>query len=369
MPYTVAPYTGAHALQAGISQGAGRLASFFQGMAADAGKAKSLRQVVKAYNPDMPTDHLGLAELEGIVQKSAIEESRRKQSLAEQVQQDQLGMQRESIALRQQESAWHRDPTNPSNQFMGAQTDQMRGSLARATSSEAGMQQFNRGLADQFQRLGEIGLQPNADDVTRLAAQNGMAGDPQVGRLSESMRRFGGENGADPTLSESFTQDPESGQRFVKFGKQILPSGSARSDTDDQLIPQRDPESGRVIGYAMRGAKGNKTFVRDPEALGPAERIAIRKAISEAKTMISPTMKPEDRAAVESDIAELQSQLTGRRTSGGRPPDGQADKAEPENIVLSPEVVRQADEIKLAVRQGKMKREAAVEALRKLGFK
>jgi hypothetical protein len=273
MPYNPGiTYNGGEYIARGIESFGQSVAQGIDRYKEQSRKAKSLRSLVEAYNPGQPTAHLSLGELEGAVQAEVIKRADKTRSLAEQMQRDQMDMQRQGLDLRRQEADWHRDPTNPSNQFMGAQTDQMRGSLARATSSEAGMQQFNRGLADQFQRLGEIGLQPNADDVTRLAAQNGMAGDPHVGRLSESMRRFGGEGGEDSNPKPYSYEDDVTGYRQTVLGKQMQYAGINPAKADQTATVMRD-ENGKVIARGVMGKSGFKSL-SDPNKMSHSEIIA-----------------------------------------------------------------------------------------------
>lgn len=365
MPYnpgiasTVGP-----SLQAGISQGAGRLAALFEGMANDASKAKSLRQVVKAYNPDIPTDHLSLGELEGIVQGQAIKQAQQRQSLADQMQRDGLEIQRGHLRLSEAlgkdqmaARAWQQNPDNPNNRLIGAETDQIRRRLDSVAQGDERMQRFNRAYADRAASLGSIGLTPNPSDMTSLAAQMGVLGDPNVDRLlSETLRHHGD---SEAPLTEAFTEDPITQQRFVKYGKQILPSGVAARQEDNELIPQKD-EKGRTIGYAMRGAKGAKTFVRDPSQLSPQERIGLRKAIADAKLLLDPKGDPTEQAALQSDIEEMRSQLG----SGGvaKPTGNRQAESGSSTLANDPK----AEEIRLRYRQGKLTREQANQMLQKL---
>jgi vacuolar-type H+-ATPase subunit I/STV1 len=370
MPYAPGiTYTGGESIARGIESLGQSVGQGLAKLQENSQKAKSLRQVVKAYNPDLPTDHMSLGDLEGMVQGEAIKQAQRTQSLAEQLKQEQLAVQKGHLTLSQQQQAYHQSPDNPANVYQGSLSKQLEAGINDRKESANRLENFNRAMSDEAKRLGQIGLNLNANDVMRLAAQTGTLGDQNVDRVLSAQTRWGGDGGGSlaDVLKEDFTEDPETGQRFVKYGKQILPSGARPITGQMDAVPVRDAD-GKTISYVRQDGRGRMVSVNPMErAMTAQDRSRLRKDIQEAELMLPGIKDPAEKKRHQEDIDAMRSQLRGETTTSAAGSPNGTKPAPP----LSPDVQSKAAQIRAQYRANptEANRQKAIQALEALGIK
>jgi hypothetical protein len=114
-------------------------------------------------------------------------------------------------------------------------------------------------------------------DLIGMAAKSGLATPEMVAKMM-------GDAAVDMPVDTNTFQDPVTGTRFVRHGKQILPSGvDPAAQKAPELVPQED-ENGELIGYSQHDGKkwvfrsvkdkSVKPFV-DPETKKTVARVYV----------------------------------------------------------------------------------------------
>jgi hypothetical protein len=365
MPYAPGvEYRGGELIAQGITSAANSLAQGYERRKQESQRAKALRGVVRAYQPDMATDHLSLGDLEGLVQQQAIQEAKRKQGLAEQ-------MQAKQMALQQDRERWNQtmdhsnltmdaEKQNQNAAYMGAQQQTMEDVRTRRQAEDARLGAFNQALGERFGPAGnEVATPPSLSEIVGLAARSGVLGHPEVDQTIRALGVAGrGADADNESLSPSFVEDPQTRNRFVTFGRQILPSGVTASASAPEVRSITGP-NGEDLGNVQWNGKGwspVKQAVRLPPGV---QKVAVEN-MAQLSGALAAAKRPEDRASIQAEIDHWQQYLPEPATPRAAPAAPQADPANnAEAQRIKAEYQRNPTPANL---------EAARAKLRKLGF-
>lgn len=335
MPYNPGiAYSGAQSLQSGISQGAGRLADLMMKMADDSGKAKSLRGVIKSYQPDLKTDHMSLRELEGTIQGHAMAQAQGQKDKDNQFRQAQFDQTKDhnawektkaedDLKLRNRihqdkltedslNAAYQRDPNNPDNLYKRGLTREGEARTGRLAKTEAGLDRFNQDMAMESERLASIGLPMKPEDEKRIAARAGVLGDPHV---SQYLHQQGGNGRGAPSFEE---HRDSNGRLYATWGGQMLASPAPVGQEGGE-ITYRD-SSGNEIGTMVPNGKGGYTRLPGT-TMSDATRLKAIEANNTLAMRLDAAKKqnnPDAIAEIQGEIDDLKSIMNrGRAVPGG----------------------------------------------------
>ena len=244
MPYAPGiQSTGGQSIQQGLTEGKRTIVSLLMNYAQKAEQSKALDGVLKAYTPEgdqrdaltKALPGMSLAEKQGIVQGHAV-----KQALAEYGQRSKLvdAQIGNLTADNQRADLQVRDALRQ----RGAQA-----ALPGAWQEEANMP---TNFVEQNAPRRGYGM----ESYVAAAGRVGAPIDPHV--FATYMQDRNGQPGP-----ADFVEDDVTGSRFLKYGKQVLPSGVNPAKLPKGAEELTDQE-GNPIGHVMRGPKGNPIFIR-----------------------------------------------------------------------------------------------------------
>jgi hypothetical protein len=230
MPYAPGiQSTAGQSIQQGLTAGTRNIASLLMNYAQKAEQSKALDGVLKAYTPEgderdaltKALPGMSLAEKQGIVQGHAV-----KQALAEYGQRSKL--------MDAQIGNYKAD----NDRLDRLAQDAMRLRGAQAALPGAWQEEANMPTNYVQQNAPRRGY--GMESYVAAAGRVGAPIDPHV--FATYMPDRGGQPGA-----ADFVEDDVTGSRFLKYGKQVLPSG--QNPAKSRLTAVTD-DSGNVIGYS-----------------------------------------------------------------------------------------------------------------------
>jgi hypothetical protein len=282
MPY--APginFTGGESIARGIESFGQSMGQGIERRRQEAQKFKALEGLATAYDPNLKgtLSGMSLGELEGLVQGAAVKNHMAQQASQQKFQEAQIA---NLTADNERQGLMSR-----------AQIDQMTAGNERAKRLQMSQEQLNELVG---QRLAPQG-NPDAagpvapmtyEELMGMGARSGMVGTPEFDRLAASHLRYGQNGGtADPGFE--FLQDPVSGSRFVRSGRQLLPSGTDQTVNPSAPEPIIDPTTGEAVALGVRDRNGRLQVLKRPE--GPKG------------------LTLNDRAKIHNNIAKLHQEL------------------------------------------------------------
>lgn len=262
MPYAPGQQYDFTPLFAGIAQAGKNVNAFIQQKKTESQEANTLRKLMGIYQPEQKDSFtaMGLKDLRASAQAIAAKR---------QMENDQRAQQESAARLNNLQA----DNTR-ADAFLKLNQDQFNQTQQRQTKEEAAAERL-RAAATGFAR--DLGSGPPL--VLRPETLDQFSG--PAGRMDWALQRnpeavlspsfkslvdLMNERMQNQNPEQGFTEDPVTGARFAKFGRQFLPSGTNPGKMSTETVPLHDADGNPVPGvHLVRMPKGGFQVVKLPE--------------------------------------------------------------------------------------------------------
>lgn len=236
-----------------------------------------------------------MSDLAGTLQRNrALNADERERRMREALERESLGLRREELGLRRE--------------------DQADARKTRQMGLDAAMKHQGRLEALQKEENADKRAKLGMDFLAELN-KSGQLTDEGIAAMQEAFSKQFAPAGlqvklfraAEPAAG-SFTEDPETGERFYNRGKQTFKSGTTRAEVTEEEDPLTGETKRRVkrrvkpgeLDAAMRGGAGSTAGMEEPEPEDlPGDRIPVHgppglpAELSGAAPRVRPAAEPE----------------------------------------------------------------------------
>lgn len=263
MPYAPGIQSDWSALYQGVANLGQNIQKFADQQKRNSQETTSIRRLLEIYSPDQKDrwNAMGLKDLRAEAGAFAAKQYMQRQS--------------EQSALTKAQMANLAADNTRSDAFLKLQHQQFADSQGRLARQQADQDRLKAAVARFRQDVGRGPTDATFQDVERFAGPGGdikfalsrnpeAISDPGVQHLINYFTRMK-EMGQD--LTSDFIEDPSTGARFLKYGRQVMPSGTNPDRLQPNAEPLMGPDGNPVPGvHLVRNPRGNGwQVVKTPE--------------------------------------------------------------------------------------------------------